>query len=79
MDNKKYLNKVIEHMVRGTKISKYNSIHLSHPFPHHYLYLPSFTPRTFSSYCKNTFGLTKEEIDYVWKEYKDIIKDKINQ
>jgi len=31
----------------------------------------------FSDYCKNTFGLTKEEIKYVWDEYISIINDKI--
>lgn len=31
----------------------------------------------FLRYCRNTFGLTEDEIDYVWKEYSNIIKDKI--
>ena len=30
-----------------------------------------------SHYCKNTYGLTEDESDFVWKEYKDSIRDKI--
>ena len=47
--------------------------------------LPSFhfssvpPPTFFSSYCKNTFGLTKEEINYVFIQWRGIMKDKINQ
>ena len=32
----------------------------------------------FSKYCKDTYGLTEEEIDYVWNQYKSTIKDKID-
>ena len=78
MENKRYLDKVLEHLVRGTKIDNNNnnnnltSLLLSTPFV-------SSSSRFFSSYCKNTFGLTEDEISYVWKEYIKIIKDKINQ
>jgi len=30
-------------------------------------------------YCINHFGLISDEIEYVWKEYRTIILDKINQ
>ena len=80
MDNKKYLDKILDHLVKGTKIDNNNNI-TSLPFFIPYFFLshslsPSFF---FSSYCKNTFGLTKDEISYVWKEYIKIIEDKINQ
>jgi hypothetical protein len=95
MENNKYLNKVLDHLVRGTKLDYENErvifprfsfhihdssltrppyVSLSSPFlfpPSH----PSFF--RFSTYCRNTFGLTEEEIEYVWKEYVEIIKEKI--
>ena len=77
MDNKKYLDKVIEHLVRGTEIDYENNLTSLPPF---LSYIPSYLSTfqsLFNSYCKNTFGLTKDEISYVWKEYRSIIKDKI--
>ena len=88
MDNKKYLDKVVGYIVRGTKINyEYNSI--AFPFTslsissttppfHSFRYYLRFPSETFNSHCRNTFGLTEEEIDYVWKEYKRIIKEKID-
>ena len=32
---------------------------------------------SFTEYCKNTFGLTDQEIDHVWNKYRKIIIDKI--
>jgi hypothetical protein len=90
-DNKKYIDKVIGSLVRGTKLDYENNritfpfytssilsissssqqyLNLSHPY--------SLSP-SFSTYCKNTFGLTDEEIEYVWNEFKEIILGKINQ
>ena len=87
MDNKKYLDKVIGSLVRGTKIDyEEKRIHFPFFFPPPFLshlsrFLPSYSHLIplFSKYCKDTFGLTKEEIDYVWKEYKYIITDKISK
>ena len=83
MENKEYLNKVLDHLVRGTKIDYENNI-ISSFFPSLslslYIYSSTcFLPFSFSSYCKNTFGLTDEEIEYVWNEFKEIILGKINQ
>ena len=89
-DNKKYIDKVIEHLVRGTKID-YDNILIFPPFissPISFIlssvYFLPFTSRSvliipFVSYCKNTYGLTEEEIEYVWNEFKEIILGKINQ
>jgi len=89
MENKKYLDKVIGYLVRGTKIDYEKKIvstpSLSFPFSLLFSLLPPLFLRqifyrfffSFSSYCKNTFGLTEEEIDYVWNEYREIIKNKI--
>jgi len=91
MDNKKYLDKVIGSLVRSTRIdyekerihfsffsypSLFTSILHNKSVPSiHYSY--SSLLSKFSKYCKNTFGLTEDEIDYVWKEYVEIIKEKI--
>ena len=87
MENKRYLDKVIEHLVRGTKIDydkeeiEFLSL-FKQPFTS-----PIFIsqiliyrhPYVFKEYCVNTFGLTDDEVSYVWEEYKKIIKEKINQ
>ena len=86
MENKRYLDKVIEHLVRGTKVDYENKRIIFPfsfpplPFPslsHTFLLLSSSPFFSFSSYCNNTYGLTEEEIGYVWDEYKEIILDKI--
>ena len=81
MENKRYIDKVIGSLVRGTKIDYENDVvylhYLSH-FPSFPLPLPfSFVrpPFLVSSYCKNKFGLTHEEMNYVWEEYRNIIID----
>ena len=88
MDNKKYLDKVLDHLVRSTKID-YENERVSTPLSSSSLYflsstlissLPSYPSPFFcsvSDYCGNQFGLTDAEIDYVWDEYKNIILDKI--
>ena len=95
MDNKKYIDKIIGSLVRGTKMD-YENEALIFPFPllpfstdlNSYPYFrfsilyshpisSSFPLSSFSKYCKNTFGLTEVEIKYVFKQYREIIKDKI--
>jgi len=85
MDNKKYIDKVIEHLVRSTKIDYEKELivfpPLSSPFNSTLLYITSKNdakcPNFFSSYCKNTFGLTKEETNYVFIQWREIMRDKI--
>tara|TARA_R110002126_G_scaffold83852_1_gene204323 strand:- start:449 stop:736 length:288 start_codon:yes stop_codon:yes gene_type:complete len=31
----------------------------------------------FSDHCEEVYGLNEQEIEYVWEEYKQIIKDKL--
>ena len=81
-----YLNKIVEYLVDDTIIN-FNENKIRLPFTlspflllHHH---PSFfssliSTSLFSKYCKDNYGLTDEEIDYVWKEYRNIIFDKIN-
>ena len=54
-DIEKYLNKIVDYMVRHSKDGEL-------PFDN--------TTMSVSDFCKNTFGLTKYEIDYVWYRYK---------
>jgi len=92
MDNKKYLDKVVGSLVRSTRInyeketvhfsffsypSRFSSFFSSRPSVPSIHYSYSSLLSKFSKYCKNQFGLTEDEIDYVWKEYVEIIKDKI--
>ena len=82
-----YLDKVIEFLVRDTKIDfKGKEIFLPFRLLSSILSLSSLTSflllldlcfLSFSKYCKEVYGLTDQEIEYVWKEYKEIIKDKI--
>ena len=86
MDNKKYLNKVLDHLVRRTKID-YDKGEIIFPFttnssrfflassPH----LLSFLLFPFIEYSVNHFGLTPDEVDNVFKQYKKIIEDKISK
>lgn len=87
-NQKIYLDKVIEFIVRDTKID-YDKRGTKFPWdppsslPFSFQPFYRFPPTHFSfflffsEYCKKVYGLTDLEIEYVWKEYKDIILDKI--
>ena len=90
MENKRYLDKVLEHMVKRTKIDYGEeevltpfasplhfslnhypfSFVLNHPFSYNFFI-------SFFSYTKNHFGLTDDEIRYIFKQYKENINYKI--
>ena len=80
----KYLGKVISLLVRDTRID--NSIilpYLKFAFPTSFLspirHLKNLNPSAFFvKYCENTYGLSYDEIKYVWDQYRGIIKDKID-
>ena len=85
--DKRFLDKVLDQIVRETIVDyviRYRDYVLTSPF-----FLPLFhpqypltfshSPKIFTNHCKNVYGLNEDEIDYVWKEYRDIIKDKINK
>ena len=90
--DKKFLNRVVDQLVRETTID-YERELISSPFsrpsgaqftfispdlhPHFFsLIHPSFLH--FIKHCEDVYGLNWEETRYVWKEYKQIIIDKIN-
>ncbi len=78
--NKDYLNKVVDILVDETTINNYgvNTPFSSFPFldPPFLLNLIQ-SPTYFSEFVIDYYGLTEEEINYVWKQYRDIINNKI--
>jgi len=79
----KFLDKVVEQIVSETRID-YVKERVNIPFllPFH-SYSPPFTLFLSSSrfpffdHCESVYGLNYDETEYVWKEYREIIKDKI--
>ena len=51
----KYLNKIVDYMLRHSKDNEL-------PFDN--------TRISFNDYCRHSFGLTDDEIDYVWYKYR---------
>ena len=85
----KFLHKVVDQIVSETRID-YEKEEIQFPFSSRPFSLrrPRFlTPLlslhsplpifSFSDHCKDVYGLNEEETMYVWKEYREIIKDKI--
>ena len=86
--DKKFLHKVIDQIVSETNIDydkkkiyfPFSSTSLSFP-DHYYFHFYSFPTHfsvSFSDHCKDVYGLNKYEVKYVWKEYREIIKEKLN-
>jgi|688.fasta_scaffold1385923_2 hypothetical protein len=82
-----YLDKIVEYLVDDTifdnderrVIFPYIPTGLSFPFDKIFQYFPySHLPKSLSDYCKDMYGLTVEEIIYVWEKFKTIITDIIN-
>tara|TARA_R110000822_G_C14942465_1_gene453882 strand:+ start:273 stop:530 length:258 start_codon:yes stop_codon:yes gene_type:complete len=78
----KFLNKVVDQIVRETEID-YDMEEIQFPFSNLSVLLflsfssRSFIFRLFTKHCRDVYGLNEEETMYVWKEYREIIKDKI--
>ena len=60
--DKKFLDKVLDQIVSETSLD-YDWEIMETPF--------------FSDHCRDVYGLNGEEIEYIWEEYREIIKDKI--
>ena len=88
-----YLEKVVNHMVKGSTIDhaeeevrfpsmKFTPLtYLEKRKPYGYIEFSSFPiiggSGAFDKYCKETYGLTEEETEYVWERWLEIMKDKV--
>jgi|TARA_Y100000389_G_scaffold83483_1_gene80069 hypothetical protein len=83
--DKKLLYNVVHQIISETDID-YDKEEVNVPFHPFKLFTAPFTLHvfifiiitSFSDHCKEVYGLNEEESEYVWKKYKEIIKDKIN-
>ena len=79
----KFLDKVIDQIVSETIIDwDEGMVNVPfHPFfigPHLLSHNPFHFPfPSFTKHCNEVYGLNIEETEYVWEEYRRIIKDKI--
>lgn len=88
MDNK-FLNKVLDQLVRETTID-YENDRIFTPFSPNSLPVSlllsivkdwNTSPllhRLLRRHCKEVYGLNEDEVRYVWGEYKNIITEKLN-
>ena len=76
MEKKIYLDKVIEFLVSGTKVDyDIGKIYTPYEERHYYIgHLPYGPPINFEKHCKDVYGLTYEETDYVWEHYRGELK-----
>ncbi len=84
MKNKqqKYLNKVVNQLVSETTIDgdgvtvPFSLLHNILPLP---LLISSLSSPflSFSRFVIEVYGLTEEEVKYVWEQYRDIINNRI--
>jgi len=82
MDDKKYLDKVVEHMVRNTEIENYlwnpTFRPIDSPIP---IFAPDVADDSWGymiplyNYLKGQFGLTNDEIGYVFGKWVSVMKD----
>ena len=85
----KFLDKVVDQIVSETRID-YENDRIFTPFSPNSLPVSlllsivkdwNTSPllhRLLRRHCKDVYGLNNDEIEYVWEEYKRIIKDKID-
>lgn len=74
-----YLDKIVQYIIDDTVID-YDEGEIKYPYysnilliHNHQLPFSVHSFRAFSIYCKDMYGLDIEEIQYVWKHYKDKI------
>jgi hypothetical protein len=79
--NLNHLNKIVDQLVNETGIDyEKNAVYNSTLFvsPSHPYFLTKKSPLAiFSQHCRDIYGLTEPEIEYVWISYKSIMIDKI--
>ena len=82
----KFLNKVLDQLVRETEIDKNRGVIESpffsfiwvYNFLNHISSSSLFFLRSFVDHCRDVYGLNLEETEYVWKDYRETIIVKIN-
>ena len=82
----KFLNKVLDQLVRETMIdydrgvveSPFFSSYPRNNFLNHISSSSLFFLRSFVDHCRDVYGLNLEETEYVWKDYRETIIVKIN-
>ena len=81
--DKKFLNKVVDQIVSETRMDfKQKDIHVPFFFTAIRYMLTSCLdhidpPRAFSKHCEEVYGLSYDEVKYVWYEYRFIVTHKI--
>jgi hypothetical protein len=72
-----YMDKVLKYLVADTSImddSSYGDVMISVPFSDfRYNRIRHFNVGFFIDYCKNTYGLTRKESEYLWGDYMNEI------
>ena len=77
IENNKYLDMVLDFYVRNTKID-FDNRTIFTPFIDKIKFESyMFGDLMFGYYSEKHFGLTEDEIEYLWKVYRNIIKGKI--
>mgnify|MGYP003354055233 CR=1 FL=1 len=83
MNRDVYLDKILNYLVEDTRIESLN--HIIFPSTSNLLihydstsFLNPFLRPSFFDYCKDMYGLTKQEIIYLWDRYRNIMIDKMN-
>ena len=77
--DKKFLKKVVDQIVSETTID-YDEERFLPPYLTSATFnsLSPFSPYpSFIIHCREVYGLNEDEVSYVWKEYRDIIIDEI--
>ena len=84
MNQTYYLDRVVNKLVSETTIKgrivtvPYSAHHTTLPLPSSFSpsYPNIFIYYSFSEFVIKVYGLTEEEIKYVWKHYRDIINNR---
>lgn len=87
-DQNKYIDKVFEHIMYNTKITKSKIInhyifqseqgfHIANWVPYKHSFSENWPPPRFKSLCLNMYGLNKRETEYLWKKFRDAVTEEI--
>jgi len=82
--DKRFLDKVLNQIVKETRVDydmgviTFPYVHQDSPvsinLPPRFSIPPIHTKPSFDRHCKGVYGLNVKEIEYIWNEYRDIIK-----